>query len=113
MMVVKDANAALYETPPGLIVAARSCWLNRQGSAAMLPPGETQVDVQRCLGAMGVPFSAGVMGDEGLFPLKLALPDRCVFTARVTPSQCAAGVQRTPAPAPASLAPYATPAPRH
>lgn len=77
MLVVKDPSAALYETPPSLIVAGRGCWLSAQGSAAMLPPSEAQLDVQRALGALRVPFAAGVMGDDGLFPLKLAITERC------------------------------------
>jgi hypothetical protein len=75
-MVVKQPNSSLFETPPGLIVAARSHWLSHQGARAMLPLPEAARDVQRCLGAMGVPHAVGIMGEEGLFPLPLALPDR-------------------------------------
>lgn len=75
-MVCKEPTSASFETPPALIVAARGHWCAQQSSTAMLPPGDVQRDVQRCLAGLGVPHATGVMGDDGMFALKLALPDR-------------------------------------
>jgi len=78
MLVCQEPTTALFETPPGLIVAARNQWLAQQGGLAMLPPTDTVRDVQRCLVAMGVPHAVGLRGEEGLFYMRLALPDRWV-----------------------------------
>lgn len=75
-MICKDAAAAQYETPPGLIIAAHSHWVAAQGSSAMLPPSDTARDVSRVLAAMGVPHVQGLPGEDKLFTLRLALPER-------------------------------------
>jgi hypothetical protein len=84
LMVCKEPAFASYETPPSLIVAARGHWLAAQGSAAMLPPGDAQRDVQRCLAGLGVPHAVGLVGDDGLFALRLALPERCAPLASIS-----------------------------
>jgi hypothetical protein len=80
--VCREPNSAAFETPPGLIVAARSQWAAAQGGAAMLPPSDLARDVQRVLGAMGIAVAAGLMAEEGLAPLQIALPDRCAAPPR-------------------------------
>lgn len=93
LMVCRDPACSAYETPPALIVAARGHWVAHVSSSAMLPPGEVHRDVQRCLAGMGVPHTVGSLGEDGMFTLKLALPDRRIALEALGPDAFCVNVQ--------------------